>query len=104
VETYAKAVYQTWGKLVEPSMLRFFSDSPHNTLPTIVTPNIDAIEVNRKLKKNYHKSVSHKERYFRQESNRSLQMFAWAWDHVPQAKVSNLSLLFWMKNSENEIL
>ncbi|EME30097.1 Chondroitin sulfate synthase 1 [Galdieria sulphuraria] len=85
-ETYAKAVFQTWGKLVEPSMLRFFSDSPHATIPTVVTPKIDITGVNKKLKTNYQKRVAHKERYFREESNRSLQMFAWAWDHVPQAK------------------
>ncbi|GJQ12999.1 hypothetical protein GpartN1_g4790.t1 [Galdieria partita] len=85
-ETYAKAVFETWGKLVEPSMLRFFSDTPHSILPTVVTPNIDITNVNSRLKLNYQKHVGHKERYFRQESNRSLQMFAWAWDHVPQAK------------------
>lgn len=70
-------------------MLWFFSDASHDSLPTVVSPNIDITSVNKKLKKNYHKRVSHKERYFRRESNRSLELFAWAWDHyAPQAKVS----------------
>jgi len=85
-DEYAQAVYQTWARLVEPRMLRFFSDAPHPLLPTVVTSKLDKAQVNKKLKKNYRKRVAHKERYLRQESNRSLELFAWAWDHVPDAK------------------
>eukprot|EP00871_Galdieria_phlegrea_P003497 jgi/Galph1/4148/GphlegSOOS_G2824.1 len=85
-DVYAQAVHNTWGRLIDPSMIRFFSDASHPTLPVVVCPSTDISKINRQLKTNYQKQKHHKETYFREESNRSLQLFAWAFDHFPHAK------------------